>query len=155
MNELFNELRNELQTKKNWTNNEITAKVFNVRDKLKSELDKNGQISAPILPRCSTVDKLKKYDIVYMKTFGTTHYILVYKVKDNKVYGVAITSNEKATIHKIGRDRIFHDNYIGKSIVEYDHNEAKENFVRIYEDKREADAIFRQLKFYHKTIFNL
>jgi hypothetical protein len=154
VNDLFNNLKNELQ-QKSCNKNEIEAKVFNLRDKLKLELQTNGRITNTVIQKKTEVAELKKYDVVYCDTFATSHYLVVYKVKDNRVFCCPITSKEKHSIHQIKNDRVFYNNYISKGTVEYDLEECRKNFVRVYENKREMDLIFKKIKDYYKGIFNL
>lgn len=118
MNEIFNNLKIDLSSKVH-SKLQIEQKVFEVRDKIKTQLEKEGRLVNQQVQKTYEINDLKKYDVIYMPTFGTFHYILVYKVNilDNKLYGFSFSSKENFSIAKITRDRVFQNSYNHKRII--------------------------------------
>lgn len=107
--------------------------------------------------RKQSVTEIRKYDLLYVKTFGKPHYILIIKVDKEKGYGLVVTSTDKNTsaIHIVQKDRILFGSHVSSSIVSYSLEDCVNNFGRKYENIREADEIFRKVKNYYKQILHL
>lgn len=99
-----------------------------------------------------SVSHIKKFDIVYVPTFGRNHYILVHKVKNNTVYGLVFTSREACwTMMEMQGDRKFKGSFISNTYHCFPAEECLDNFVAVYEDKKEANKAFKTIKDYLKT----
>ena len=125
-----------------------------IMDQLKSE---DKLIIQANLPKQSTVPFIKKYDVIYAKLMGVPHYMLVHKVKNGLVHGVTLSSKNKPwhTLCEILEDRHFVGTYVSNSYMTFDETEAKENFIRVFESRKEADRIFRMIKEYYKNVLSL
>lgn len=108
-------------------------------------------------PRCTPVLNLKKYDIVYVETFGIgPHYVLVHRVTEDSIYGVVLTSKTRVhTMCPLEGDRVLQGGFATNTYMCFELETCKNLFVRVYESKREADKIFRKLKAFYKESFNL
>ena len=109
------------------------------------------------LKLCRKVEYIKKYDVIYTQHLNiTNHYALVYKVTIDAVYALVITSKEKVfCFHLIENDRYFKPGYISESLIKIPIEQAKENFVRVWENRKEADVIFAKYKAGVKALLNL
>lgn len=148
-----------LKEKPTWNNQQIKNQLIPL---ILQNLPTEPVASIPPIPGASEttkyrkVDVLKKYDVIYMTTMNMSHYLLVHKVKDGVVYGVILTSKEKVhTIYRIERDRFFKDGYASSTYLSYPLDEAIERFARVYENRVEANRIFRTIAEYYRKQFNL
>lgn len=75
------------------------------------------------------------------------HYFIVYKIVNNVVYGVFLTSKDRDfVIYEIVRDRTFVGNYASNIFSAITLDSALKSFVRIYDSKTEANKIFDLVK---------
>lgn len=134
-----------VQLKTTWSSKELEKEFERINNGLKILLSnvKPAQIS-----KITTVDILKKYDIIYISVAGSIpHYFMVYKCIENIVYGVIITSKDKDfVIHEITHDRFFKGNYASNLFSTVSLDIAINSFNRVYESKKEADIIFNKIK---------
>lgn len=100
------------------------------------------------------VTSLKKYDVIRVQTLASSHYLLVHRVKDETVYGLVITSKEACwTVCQIENDRRFKGSFVSNTYMCFPLSECLNKFITVYEDKREANKIFKIVKEYFKSIF--
>lgn len=149
------------KTKQTFTQVEILSRLGNVR----VDMDKEGIDLPNILPnippepepkkyKCTNV--IKKYDVLYITTLGLAHYVLVYRVKNDHVTVVIMSSKEAPhNLMEVIEDRFFKGNYATKTILTYPLSECIGRFSRVYENKKEADEIFRRLKQHYKESLSL
>jgi hypothetical protein len=139
-----------LGTKSSHNSKEILDRVKIIKAKLDTLLVPESE------KRKSLVGIIKKYDVLYINTIGITHYVLVHKVKDDKVYGVILSSTEAHhNVLKIKNDRFFVGAFATHTYISYPLDECIKRFSRVYENKREADEIFREVKKYYKLALSL
>lgn len=105
------------------------------------------------------ITELKKYDILYIQTFGTAHYLLIHRVDihENLVYGVTFTSTYKSELclHKVERDRLLVNSWATSGYLAIPLDIAQVSFVKVFEYKKEANIIFQTTINYYKKIFKL
>lgn len=154
------DLENTFTGKPTWSSKELKSKMQSVSDKLKSALEKEGKlvnVQGSGIPKMTTVNTLKKYDIVYVSLLGgMPHYYLIYKVDDKRACGLCVTSTFKESnwLHTIKNDRIFMGNFVSNTLLSIELAEAKSSFVRTFEDKREAGRIFKKMTKFYETLLN-
>ena len=118
--------------------NKINLEFNNLKNSLSSS--KAIQVEGS---KSVTAGTLKKYDVVYVELITGAHFVLVYKIIEDKVFGLNITSNNRAfCIHEIKHDRFFEGSFLTSTLMEIPLEDAKKKFVRVFESKREADLIF-------------
>ena len=147
----------ELGTKPTWSGKELIPKLQSASSKLSEKLEAEGKIVTVTSSKKTKVTVIKKYDILYLPLLGMPHYLIVHKVKGEIVYGVSLTSTERFpfTIHKIEKDRVFEasSSFATTSYFSVSMEEAKNCFIRTYENRKEADQIFKAVTAYYKSIF--
>lgn len=154
------ELVNTFSGKPTWSSKELKSKMQSVSDKLANALENEGKlinIQGSGLPKMTTVNTLKKYDIVYVSLLGgMPHYYIIYKVDDKRACGLCVTSTFKESnwLHTIKNDRIFMGNFVSNTLLSIELAEAKSSFVRTFEDKREAGRIFKKMTKFYETLLN-
>lgn len=153
-------LLTQLSTKTSWGVAELTTIIKAAEQSLATQMSKDEQvIVAPAAAKKIKTDTIKKYDILYMPIVGMPHYFLVHRVTEDKVYGVLLSSKNKAhhTLQKLECDRFFIQNegYASNSYLAVDLAEAKDCFIRVYESRQEADNIFKGIKQHYKELFKL
>lgn len=103
--------------------------------------------NSPITYQTFKIDKLKKFDVVKMPTFGTIHYILIHKIVGDIVYGLPLTSKEKHfCVTLIEGERRFNGRYITGTYLSFPLEDCKKNFVSSFENKRLASESFKCAK---------
>jgi len=151
----IHELQKQLETRVHWDTTELTSKLQSldhaITEQIRNDAPEIGNVVGTI-----EVDEVKKYDIVRVRTFGSIHFVIVYKVIDDDVYGAVITSKIGThNVHIIEKDRRFKCGYASISHVSFPLEEAKKSFFRVYENKKEADVIFKKIKDNLKQVYNL
>mgnify|MGYP005608764615 FL=1 len=82
--------------------------------------------------------------------------MLVYKVMGDAIYAIPVTSKEKVfTLHSIEKDRFFKGSHMSENLVKISLEDAKKRFVRVWENRKEADVIFAKYKAGVKALLNL
>jgi hypothetical protein len=147
--EEFKQLLAFLNSKPTFSGKEVLQKVQETETKLKGKL-------IGCEPRVKVVDEIKKYDVLFVMTIGIPHYLLVHRVTTDKVYGVVLSSKDKAhKVCEIGVDRYFKGNFVTNTYMSFDLAYCKERFARKFENRKEADLIFRNVKTFYKDAMNL
>lgn len=149
-------LISEISNKPTVSGKDLVNKLTSMSNSIESSIDSKSIISIKS-GKLTKVDIIKRYDIIYCSILGgIPHYLIVDKVVDDKVYCVCTTSTVKdyLILHEITGDRIFKGNYATNTYFCISLKEAKNSFVRVYEDKREAIQIFNKIKKYYKNMFN-
>lgn len=154
------DLANNFKCKPQWGTKELVQKCQSLSDKLSNSLENEGKlvnVQGIGIPKMTTVNTLKKYDIVYVSLLGgMPHYYLIYKVDDKRACGLCVTSTFKESnwLHTIKNDRIFMGNFISNTLLSIELAEAKSSFVRTFEDKREAGRIFKKMTKFYETFLH-
>ena len=153
------EFREKLKQKAEWKKEAVLIE-YDKFSKVVSEGLKKVQQQTGTAPQVDRkrfkVDTMKKCDVVYIQTFTSTHYMLVHKVDGDTCHGVIISSKDKAhSMHEIQKDRAFLGNFATNSYMSSDLDEAKKQYVKVYENRREVDEIFRKVKKYYKDLLNI
>jgi hypothetical protein len=147
-----------VQTKPTWSSKELVAILNPMKQSIVDQLKSEDKVIINEVPnKKMTVSDIKKYDVIYANTMGMPHYMLVHKVKDGVVHGVIFSSKDKAfhNIHPVAKDRHFTGSYATNSYLAVLEEDAKDKFVRVYENRKEADLIFRLIKEYYKKVLNI
>lgn len=132
---------------------ELKQKIESVFNPLIEKLKTDDKVVVQDgMKRVVPTDILKKYDVIYIPCFGMPHYVLVWKVAEDVLYGVVLSSTQAPhNIHIIEKDRFFKGKFATNSYITHPLSECLKNFVRVYESKIEADTIFKKIKEYYKT----
>lgn len=139
--DVMNELKSWFGTKPSFGRTELMEKIGPLISSLT-----NGPG-----PKAKVVSQIRKYDVIYLNTIGMMHYILVHKVTNDEVHGVVISSKQQPhNLLLIKEDRFFEGSYATKTYLCYDLEHCRGAFSRVYESKKEADAIFRALRTWYK-----
>lgn len=149
-------LLEELPKKPTFSNKEVVSKLQALNSAMEQSMEKDGTLVVLKGGKINKVDQIKRYDIVYISVLGgIPHYLMVDKVIDDKVYCVCFSSTKKDyfILHEVENDRILSGSYVTNIYFCLSLDECKKNFIRVYEDKREALRIFNKIKSYYKTIF--
>ncbi len=147
-----------VQTKPTWSSKELVSILNPIKQSIIDQLKNEEKVIINEVPsKKMSVAEVKKYDVIYANTMGIPHYMLVHRVKDGIVYGIIFSSKDKAfhNIHHITKDRHFAGSYATNSYLAVPEEDAKEKFIRVYEDRKEADLIFRLIKEYYKKMLNI
>jgi hypothetical protein len=143
--ELLNSFARELNNKPTWSSKELIPRIHSITGKLIHELSQSGKIDS--VGKKVPTNTIKKYDVVYVGIEGAPHYVLIYRVSQEVAIGVMFSSKDKAhSIHQINEDRRFAGGYACNNLVTISLDEAFDNFVRVFESKREANIIFDKVK---------
>lgn len=135
----------QLDSKPSWGTKELKTLV--------QQLEPMAVTHIQNIDRVRRTDTIKKYDVIYVQTMASIHYVLVHRVSEGIVYGIVMSSKEEChTLHKIEHDRYFKGNFLTKSYLCFPLEACQKSFVRRYESRKEADHIFRELKQYYKTV---
>lgn len=141
----IHEFATELEAKTSWGTKELKALLQKVEPSVTTHLQN--------IERVRKTDLIKKYDVIYVQTMASVHYVLVHRVHEGIVYGIVMSSKEEChTLHKIEEDRYFKGNFMTKTYLCFPLEACQKSFVRKYESRKEADLIFRELKNYYKTV---
>lgn len=145
-----------IETKPNWSKGEIKNKLIEAQQSITSKLTNEGKLEiVGKAAKMTNVDKLKKYDVIYIAILGIAHYFLVHQIKDEIVYGVVLTSKDKShSIHEIVSDRYFKHNYATSTYLFVNLPDALKCFVRTFEDRKEANQIFIKVKNHYRKVLN-
>lgn len=115
------------------------------------EIASNSLIKVP--------DKIQKYDLTTVLSGGKVHLAIVYKVDElnNKVYCISFTTDEnyKGVIDKCEKSRLFPNSLITCSLHVFTIELVKANWRGIYDNKKEADKLFRTFKQFYKNLLKL
>lgn len=145
----------EINKKPTWSSKELLSKIHSLKGALTLELQSKGTIDISKSAKRISVSVIKKYDIVYLPMGGIPHFVLVYKVSEDSVIGVTITSKDKVhSLHQIKEDRFFDDGYATNSFITLPLDDCFKNFVRVFESKYEADLIFNKVKDYLNEVLS-
>jgi hypothetical protein len=150
-------LIDSLGNKPSVSGKDLINQLHSISQSIEDSIDSNSMIVVKGGCKLNKVDEIKRYDILYVSVLGgIPHYFMVDKVVDDKVFCVCFTSTLKdyLILHKVTGDRIFKDNFIVNTYYCLSLDEAKNSFVRVYEDKQEAIQVFNKIKKYHKEIFS-
>jgi hypothetical protein len=147
-------IKGELSSKPTWSSKELTAKLQSISTKLSEVLEDEGKIVSVSSSKRHTVSVLKKYDIIYVSAIGVPHYFMVHRVVGEIVYGVIFTTktHDHFFLHIVKGDRIF-GNVVSNTYLSISKELALKSYIRVYEDKKEAEEIFRKLKDHYRTLF--
>ncbi|NJO63635.1 MAG: hypothetical protein HC836_37235 [Richelia sp. RM2_1_2] len=144
--ERIEKLINYFKSKTTWNSKDVVNKLGGLKDGIVNDLQEQQRIDVYRSSKTIAVDVIKRYDILYMPVVGTPHYFLVYKVSVDSVVGVIISSKDKVhSIHKIEKDRFLAESFATNTFVTIPLEEGYASFVRVYEDKAEADVIFKKI----------
>lgn len=151
----FDDLIKDLGSKPTWSAKELLPKLQSATQQIQAQLQDQGKIVNMTSAKKSKVNVIKKYDLLYAPTMGIPHYFLVHKIVDQAVYGIVFTSNERPAfcIHEVKDDRVLEGSFATNTYFAISLDQALECFVRTYESKSEADAIFRKVAAHYLTIF--
>lgn len=148
MDSIDNFLKNVMK-KPTWSAKELSPMISSLKGALTVELQSKGTVDINKSAKRIPVSFIKKYDIVYVPMGGIPHYVLVYRVSDETVIGVSITSKDKVhSLHQITEDRYFENGYATNGFVTLPLDECFKNFVRVFESRNEADLIFNKVTRY-------
>ncbi len=139
--DVVNELKSWFGSKPSFGKTELTEKILPLISSLM-----NGSGS-----KAKAVSEIRKYDVIYLNTIGMMHYMLVHKVTETEVHGVVISSKQQPhNLMPLKEDRFFEGSYATKTYLCYDLELCRGAFSRVYESKREANAVFRELRKWYK-----
>lgn len=116
----------------------------------------NGMTTTPSEKIVRKIKSIKKYDVIRVIPPNTcVHYAVVFKVMDDKVYALPITSKEKPFAdHIITKNRMFEGDYFSSYISIVSIEEAKRSFQFVYaEGKVEFNNIVTKIGEMYKAIF--
>lgn len=138
-------------------NSKPTHSATSIKDALKNvEIPKTAELIKEVdfVDRGHfRVDKLKKYDIVKVQTFGSMHFLLIHKVVNNLVYGLILTSKDlHHSILRVSNDRRFSGGYITNTYISVPLEDCLKKFVSVYENKKEANEAFQKTRQVLKNI---
>lgn len=89
------------------------------------------------------VEQIFVYDILYFSMFGYPHYFLVHHIENDLVYGIVLSSKDKAhSLYQIENDRYFKGNYATNVYTSIPLEDALKCYTRTFESKKEATKIF-------------
>lgn len=142
----LHEFIQKLGTKQQWGLKELRSELGQVITKEAEEKQK----------KILKISSLQKYDLVYLSLYGgVPHYILVEKVKDDKVFGIVLSSKEGIhNLKPIEKDRVLKGGWFSNTYCLLDLQTALEKFVRVYENKSEANQVFRMIKQTYHPLFS-
>lgn len=98
------------------------------------------------------ISKLQKYDVIKtnLVNYGTNripHYAVVYKVVDDLVYCVTLTSKETYGKMKVTKSRVFKNiSYFVPCFSVVPHKAAVKKFAFVYDKPREFDKVIEEIK---------
>jgi len=96
---------------------------------------------------------IKRYDLLYVVNGSVPHPCVVFKIRDNNVYCLGITSTEsKNVIKDIKYSRFFEKHYFYNIITTISLSEAMKGFVGVFDSKKEVDETVKLLKEYYSKI---
>jgi len=149
-------IKGELASKPTWSSKELTTKLQSISNKITETLEDEGKIVSVSSSKKYTVSVLKKYDIVYVSAIGVPHYFMVHRIVGEIVYGVIFTTktHDHFFLHTVKGDRIFEGNVVSNTYLSISKDLALKSYIRVYEDKKEAEEIFRKLKAHYRTLFS-
>ena len=154
----FDSLIQNINSKPTWGSKELVAIINPIKQSIIDQLKSGDKLVVYASPsKKSTVSVIKKYDVIYAELMGIPHYMIVHRVKNGLVHGVTLSTKNKPwhTLCEIMEDRHFMGSYASNSYLTVDEMDAKENFVRVFESRKEADKIFRLIKEYYKNALSL
>lgn len=153
----FEDFYKLLQTKPQWGKNELLSIVAPLKAIADGESGLDELTALKPYGKKSVVDEIKKYDVLYVSLVGSVHYFIVMRTTEDLAYGILLSSkdNSNFAIHKIEKDRYFKDSFATTTYHSVPMDIAKKSFVRVYENKGEADTIFKIVKEFYKKTFNL
>jgi hypothetical protein len=156
IHEIDSFIKGELASKPTWSAKELAPRLQSISHKLTEKLENDGKLMTVSSSKKYKVSGLKKYDVIYVSAIGVPHYFMVHKVIGEVVYGVIFTTktHEHFYLHTVKGDRIFEGNVVSNTYLSISKDMALESFVRVYEDKKEADEIFRKLKGHYRKLFS-
>ena len=134
----------------------MVAKLTSLSQSIEDSID-TSNLTIIKSSKLTKVNIIKRYDVVYTSVLGgVPHYFMVDKVVGDDVYCVCFSSTFKDNLilHTVLEDRIFENNFVVNTHFTLSLDECKKSFVRVYEDKREALAIFSKIRKYYKSVFN-
>jgi hypothetical protein len=146
-----------VNSKPTWSTKELLPKLQAASSQLENTLSSGGQIVNVSAGKKNKVQTIQKYDILYLPLIGIPHYFMVHKVIDQVVYGIIFTSTDKSAfcIHEVKKDRILEGSFAANTYLSADLAEAKNSFIRTFENKAEADQIFGKIAQHYQSIFKL
>lgn len=141
----LHEFIQKLGDKPQWGTKELRSELHQV-------VMKEGEAKSK---KKNKVQKLQKYDLIYLSLYGgVPHYILVEKVIGNKVFGIGFTSSEGEHNSKIvEKDRLLKGSWFSDAYCIVSLETALSSFVRVYENKTEANLVFKQVKQNYNGLF--
>lgn len=102
------------------------------------------------------VDEIKRYDVIYAAIGAIMpHHFVVFKIDDDTVYCLSITSKKTpfSDKFKITKNRVFNDSYFSTTIHMIDLDTAKKSFVFVYsEGRKEFDRYIKEMKEFYNTL---
>lgn len=142
----------ELMLKPSWGSKDVIEKLRNMRNSIGNSM--KDVIDMIPSPKKIKVDAVKKYDVLYLAVLGVPHYFLVHRVAEDTVTGIIFSSKDKShSIYQIQKDRFFKHSYATSTYLSVDLEDALSSFVRVYENRSEADLIFNMVRdFYTKAL---
>lgn len=143
----------EIMAKPSWGSKEVVDKLRSMKSSIGHSM--KDVIDMIPSPKKMRVDFVKKYDVLYLSVLGVPHYFLVHRVSEDSVTGVIFSSKDKShSIYQIQKDRYFKHSYATSTYISVDMEEALNAFVRVYENKSEADAIFNVVRDFYTKMLN-
>ena len=142
----------DIMAKPSWGSKEVVEKLRSMKSSIGHSM--RDVIDMIPSPKKMRVDFIKKYDVLYLQVLGVPHYFLVHRVSDDSVTGIIFSSKDKShSIYQIQKDRYFKHSYATSTYISVDMEDALNAFVRVYENKSEADTIFNIVRdFYAKAL---
>ena len=130
----------------------IIGRVQTLEDALKNAVS-NGVSIEPCYKKMRRVEDLRKFDILYCLTMGVPHYVMVCNITEEHAIVLILSSKDKShSLHEVKGDRGFEGSFFTNSLLTIPIEDAKDRFVRTYEDKKEARVVIRKLKKYYREV---
>lgn len=141
INKVNEDLINHFSNKPSYSKKEILEKVIPIFTNIQNYPNEKVKV----------VKEIKKYDVLYLKTIGMLHYVLVHEVTEKDVHGVVISSKERNhSLLPLVEDRFFEGSFATSSYLTFDLDFCLGAFARVYESKKEADKVFKLVKAFYK-----
>lgn len=143
-------IKKRVKVKSSFNKNE----VFSIINQVSSLAENDNPDKVYNVGKVYKPKKLAKYDIVTAMVCAVPHPCIVYKVTPEYVYVVAMSTTVDAhNIMSLEKSRIFSTSYITNTVIRLHSEDAREQFVGIFDNKCLADEGFRQLKKLYKDVF--
>ena len=144
-------LKAELGNRPHIDRNFYLQKIQSILHLYKIDMENAGK--AITIGKVYKPESIKKYDIFTTMVCNSPHPIICFKVDTEFVYGVSMTSTIKVhNIFEIQKSRFFKGKFITNTVIKMKKEDALENFVGVYDTKKEADEFFKVLRNFYKQV---